>query len=331
MKLILLFISLAYAAIFAAPVDNKQAAIQIDARPIHQFSPGDPSRSRFGALEFRGGLVLSSSYQGFGGISALLVQSDGSHFIALSDRGSWLRGQITYDGTRPTGIAHAEMAPFLGPGAKEADRRDTESIAENGSTLYVGIERENVILRLKYPQKGFPRGAAMLPVPPGIGTLPNNQGLEALAFVPRKLPLTGTLIAFSERDLDAAENLKAFLIGGPHPGTFTVKRSDDYDISDSAILPGGDLLILERKYTLLGGPSARIRSIRLDQIKPDALVDGPVIFEADVRNEIDNMEALSVHRSRSGEIVLTLMSDDNFSSIQRTLLLQFAYIEEPKQ
>jgi hypothetical protein len=39
------------------------------------------------------------------------------------------------------------------------------------------------------------------------------------------------------------------------------------------------------------------------------------------------MEALGVHRSRSGETVLTLMSDDNFSPIQRTLLLQFVLKE----
>jgi hypothetical protein len=35
------------------------------------------------------------------------------------------------------------------------------------------------------------------------------------------------------------------------------------------------------------------------------------------------MEGLSVHRTADGEIVLTLISDNNFSAIQRTLLLQF--------
>jgi hypothetical protein len=35
------------------------------------------------------------------------------------------------------------------------------------------------------------------------------------------------------------------------------------------------------------------------------------------------MEGLSVHRDAAGSSVLTLISDDNFSIIQRTLLLQF--------
>jgi hypothetical protein len=40
--------------------------------------------------------------------------------------------------------------------------------------------------------------------------------------------------------------------------------------------------------------------------------------------DIDNMEGLSVHTGPDGESILTLVSDDNFSVLQRTLLLQFA-------
>jgi hypothetical protein len=35
------------------------------------------------------------------------------------------------------------------------------------------------------------------------------------------------------------------------------------------------------------------------------------------------MEGLAVHRDGAGALVLTLISDDNFSVLQRTLLLQF--------
>jgi hypothetical protein len=59
-------------------------------------------------------------------------------------------------------------------------------------------------------------------------------------------------------------------------------------------------------------------------------VDGPVIFEADFRYQIDNMEALSVHRSPSGALILTLLSDDNYSPLQRTLLLQFVLHQPPR-
>jgi hypothetical protein len=48
------------------------------------------------------------------------------------------------------------------------------------------------------------------------------------------------------------------------------------------------------------------------------------LIEADGSFQIDNMEGLSVHRNAAGEIILTLVSDDNYSRLQRTLLLQFA-------
>ena len=60
---------------------------------------------------------------------------------------------------------------------------------------------------------------------------------------------------------------------------------------------------------------------------PGAVVDGPTIFDADLGYEIDNMEGLDVHRTGDGELVLTMISDDNFSMLQRTLLLQFTLVE----
>jgi hypothetical protein len=44
--------------------------------------------------------------------------------------------------------------------------------------------------------------------------------------------------------------------------------------------------------------------------------------------QIDNMEAASITRMSTGETVLTLISDDNFSVLQRTLLLQFTLVED---
>jgi len=70
-----------------------------------------------------------------------------------------------------------------------------------------------------------------------------------------------------------------------------------------------------------------MRRIALSDIRPGALVDGAVLFDADLGYEIDNMEGLSAHRTAGGETVLTLISDDYFSAIQRTLLLQFTLAE----
>ena len=66
---------------------------------------------------------------------------------------------------------------------------------------------------------------------------------------------------------------------------------------------------------------------QLASVGPGVVVDGPSIFSADLGNEVDNMEAIDAHVTPEGETVLTLVSDDNFSLIQRNLLLQFTLVE----
>ncbi len=330
-----LLAGLFFIAAFPAIADAPRAAapprsIVVRATPIESFDNRDTSRRQFGALEFRGGLQLTSSDKQFGGISAIHVAGDGGAFIALSDKGQWLRGRIVYQAGRPAGIANAEMAPILGADGFPLAARgwfDTESIAADGGTLYVGIERVNEIVRFDYGRDGLLARGQRIALPPEIKTLPYNRGLEALVFVPRGSPLAGTLIAISERGLDSAGNIRGFLIGGPRPGDFTIKRSGDYDISDAALLPGGDLLVLERHYSIARGVAMRLRRIAQNSVRPGMLLDGPVLVEADLGFQIDNMEGLAVHRTAQGEVVLTLVSDDNFSAIQRTILLQFTLLE----
>src|SRR6516162_5191349 len=302
-------------------------AITIAAQAITSFDLRDSSRRQFGGLEFRGGLVLRSSFKHFGGISAIRVVPNGTNFIALSDKGWWLRGSILYDGPQPIAIADAEMAPMLGPDGRPLAARgwyDTESIAQDGGTLYVGIERVHQIVRFDYEKDGLLARGYPIDLPRAVRSLPSNKGLEALVFIPSEHPLAGTLIAISERGLDREGNIKAFLIGGPGPGSFMVKRTGDYDISDAAVLAPDDLLVLERKFNWSSGLAIRIRRIALADVRAGALVDGPALIDADLRQEIDNMEGLSIHRGAAGESILTLISDDNFLPLQRTLLLQFA-------
>lgn len=305
-------------------------AIEVNARPISSFDPGDRTHVRFGALEFRSGLVLTSPYRHFGGLSAWRVDKRGERFIALSDQGTWFTGRIVYRGRDMVGLADVEASPMLGPDGRPLTVRgwwDTESIALDGPFVYVGIERVNQLLRFDF-SKGFTRARGeVMALPPAARRLPYNKGLEALVMVPQGMPLAGTLIALSERGLDHDGNLLAFLVGGPKPGQFSVRRTDNFDISDAVLLPSGELLILERKFSWFAGIGIRIRSIALNSIAPGALVDGPALFHADMGHEVDNMEGIDAHVTPDGETVLTLVSDDNFSMLQRTLLLQFALVE----
>jgi len=302
--------------------------LEVDVREIAAFDPAKPENKRFGALEFRGGLVLSAKDRNFGGISGLHIFADGESFLAHSDRGFWIRGKFKLDADRVVAIEYAEIAPMRGPdGRTLLSRRwqDTEALATDGETFYVGVERRNQILRYRISAEGLEARGIPIQIPNGIRELPYNQGLEALAFVPKGMPLAGSLLAISERGLDQQGNILAFILGGQSPGTFTIKRTRNFEISDAAISPSGHLVILERYFRFLSGIHLRIRAIPLAEIKPNAVVDGPVLIEAGPSFEIDNMEALAITKNAAGETILTLMSDDNFNAFQRTILLRFAW------
>lgn len=250
----------------AVAVPVVAATVEVTSRPLEAFDLRDRTRRRFGHLEFRSGLVLTSSFREFGGLSAFRIEAKGEDFIAMNDKGDWFTGRLVYHGKALAGLADVRSAPMLG-----ADRRpialrrlyDSEALAIDGTTLYVGIERVNRILKFDFRRRGIASTGEEIAVPAAFRRLPNNKGPEGLVFVPKGLPLEGSLIVVSERGLDASGNLVGFLIGGPRPGQFAIRRSGDFDVSDAALLPSGDLLILERKFSMLAGVGIRIRRIPL--------------------------------------------------------------------
>ncbi|MHC2679240.1 hypothetical protein ACVJDU_000804 [Bradyrhizobium diazoefficiens] len=88
-------------------------SIEVNARPIPNFEPRDRSRTRFGSLEYRSGLVLTSPYRGFGGLSGIRLDAKGERFLAVSDQGGWFTGAIRYSGSRMAGLDDVEAAPLL--------------------------------------------------------------------------------------------------------------------------------------------------------------------------------------------------------------------------
>ena len=326
-------------AVSAARLAAAPTKVDVTATPIASFDNCDASKTRFGALEFRGGLALTSAFEPFGGISAIHIEPDGSRFLAVTDRGSWLRGRIVYRDGRPDGIIETEMAPILGPDGKPLAAQgwyDVESLTERDGLIYLGIERVQKVVRFDFKRDGFQARGQPVAVPADFVTLSSNKGLECLTAAPRQSPLAGKLIAVSERSLDAAGNLRAYALDGKtagdvfdnHPVRFSVKRTDDFEVSDCAILPPGDLLLLERRYSPARGVALRIRRVPVASIKDGATVDGAPMIEADLAYQIDNMEGIAIHRNAAGETIITLVSDDNFSVIQRNLLLQFVVVGE---
>ena len=127
------------------------------------------------------------------------------------------------------------------------------------------------------------RARQPIEVPAGVRSLPNNSGIEALVFVPRGLPLAGTLIAISERGLDQAGNHPRLpdrradarrLHGQAHRRLRHQRRRAAAGRRSAA---AGAQVQLDRRAVRSASGASRWRSI-----EPGALVDGPVLFEADL-------------------------------------------------
>src|SRR5690606_7459521 len=155
------------------------------------------------------------------------------------------------------------------------------------------------------------------------------RGFETVAYSDPAGPLEGALVIISEKSLDKAGNNLAAILDGPRKGVFTVKRDGpSFDVTDGAFLPNGDLLILERSFSMATGVRMRLRRLDGNSITAGAVVDGPVLMQADMGYQIDNMEGLDVWRRQDGALMVSLIADDNRSILQRNLYLEFRLHED---
>lgn len=298
--------------------------IEVKAIPLAAFEPRNPDRRKFGQLTWRSGLQLSADQKRFGGFSGLWRSGDGRQLVTVTDQGWWLTANVETKAGRLQGLSQATMAPVLGQTRPLHQSRsyDTEGLTIVDGVAYLCVERAHEIWRFDWAKDGVMARGRSLPVPSELKKLPSNRSLEAIGIAPAGSPVAGAIVTIAERSGDTEEPTLGAIIGGPKPGLFTVRRHNGYDITDLAFLPGGDMLLLERWYRPLLGVGMRIRRVVAARLLPGAVVDGPTLIEADLGQEIDNMEGMSIHRE-GGQTILTLISDDNFSAIQRTVLLEF--------
>ena len=322
-------------------------AIQVDARQIRQFAKSDAARQTFGRLTFRGGLVLTSPSSKFGGWSGLEIDADGQRFLAVSDAGVWMTGQLTYDGTAPSGIRDARLGPITGVGGapllKDRDR-DAEGVTLiegtlSKGTVLVSFEQNHRIGRFPISDRGLGAPSSYLTLPPDVKRQQRNKSLESVCTL-RGGPNKGAIITLSERFPDKTSTQHTgWMLPAGQPATvsawttLSISNIGEYDLTDCKGLADGSLLVLERRFrwsTWYEGVKMRLRRFTTAEIRSGAMMEGEVLLDAGMDYDIDNMEGLSIHRSAKGETVLTMISDDNFNSfIQRTVLLQFVLADAP--
>ncbi|MEJ0022455.1 MAG: esterase-like activity of phytase family protein [Alphaproteobacteria bacterium] len=276
-----------------------------------------------GALIFRGGLQLKSPNAMFGGWSGLEMDGDG-RVISVSDTGAFLSAAIDTDASgNLVGVSDGKIGIVRDEKGQPYDGKslvDAEDITRLTDGRYAVSFEQRHRIQIYDLAKNGPAGAAV-DGPPVPQDMAPNEGIEALTQAPE-----GDLIAGREFSLTHKPPTDFYKLkldgGGMIAGPAQVKR--DYALVGLRPLPDGDYIALERYYFPLIGMRAslqRFRASGLTAAKPH--LDGPELANLKKLMETDNFEGLALAPLKDGGVRLYIISDDNFSKTQRTLLFAF--------
>ena len=299
-------------AVYAAP-------IALHAQPL-PLSNDDPRQARVGELTYAGGLKLTATgTSSFGGVSGIDVAEDGLSFIAQEDVGALIRGRLKLDSAgRLVGVEHATFELLQDehgrPPARKVDG-DAEDITYTPDGYAISYEQDPRVLA--YPPGG---GAGVrLPVHPDIFKRPPNSGLEALSWREGRL-------------YEGAEDGEIWRCD-PHPGgacTSVMKTSPFAGYSLTGLdAAGRGFVAVYRRVDVFNGWRAVVAW--LEPAAPDGSGPWTARALAALARPLtrDNMEGIAAVPKPGGGFRLYLVSDDNFMSFERTLLLAFDWPGPP--
>ncbi|NIO07671.1 MAG: hypothetical protein GTO40_06550 [Deltaproteobacteria bacterium] len=291
-----------------------------------RIEPSDLNGARHGQLEFLGGFELESRDSRFGGLSGLAMSKDGKQLYAISDRGYWVTARLHHDDKGVlTHIDNWQMDTLLTLSGESlrGSMRDAEALAlDRDGSFIVGFERNPRLWRYPRSNKPFSRPPRELSLPSELRGAPSNGGLEALAILKDR-----SLLLITERYKNEDGTTRGWIMDRKGASPISYRQSDGFEPTDVSTLSNGDIVLLERRYNLLRGAIVRVRQLPARSIRPGASLKGSEIALLEPPFEVDNFEGLAVRSHSKAGTLLYMISDDNYSPLQRTLLLQFRLIK----
>ncbi len=266
-------------------------------------------------------LLLSSEMEwlgddpAHGGFSAISLSADGLSFVAVSDKGNFARGRFSRQDGTITDVNSVEYGPLLSTEGTRLgdDNFDSEglAVAPDGTT-YVSFEANDRIA----VSTDIAVPATELLRHDDFRKLQSNSSLEALAIAP-----DGVLIAIPERSGRWERPFPVYRWkAGAWLDTWSLPRSGEYLATDADFGPDGKLYLLERELALFNlGFSSRIRRFTMNS---EGFDEGETLLETPYGTH-GNLEGISVWSDSSGNIRLTMISDDNFSMFLSTQIVEY--------
>ncbi|MDP3492757.1 MAG: esterase-like activity of phytase family protein [Hyphomonadaceae bacterium] len=304
----------------------------------------NPMRTSVGGLNLVAGYDLTSEDERFGGLSGIDILDDGN-LIAVTDKGDFVWIDLQDDGLTPAAMRIAPMRDGKGKPFPTKGAADAEGLAIRDGLALVSFESNARVLAYDIgacgaAARGIPlgwdMGAAFARQKLNVG---DNQGVEGLAItndwyllagVETKLgnasPLSARPLEAAARfDLTLGENAPELvgldqLQSGEDTRVFSLHRSSR-PLSGNAITVVETVLQRDRDQSNL---PARIGSELHERSRQYFLIKSSrVLAEMNLLVTIDNYEGIAAKRMPDGRVRLFIVSDDNYSATQRTLLMVF--------
>lgn len=304
----------------------------LDVSERYRLSPHVAPGETYMGIRLLGSVAIArTSVAGLtlGGLSGLAWDEDESRLYALSDNGAVFHLRPRFDNGLLGGVDALAAFRLRDQEGRplEGRRADAEALvverADNGKTgdsvLVVSFERYPRILRFA-PDGRFVDSvrlpAELREVSRYAGP---NKALETLTW----LPDVGFLSA-PERPLDGADDgvVELFALDGRR-WSFPLTDAPNASLVDMEALPDGSLLALERGHGLMFLPmiiSLRYTSIDIEAPGTRLPVTTVAVMDSSQGWSVDNFEGLARYRG----LRFFMVSDDNFSELQKTLLVHFS-------
>ncbi|WP_456268376.1 esterase-like activity of phytase family protein [Kushneria sp. AK178] len=290
--------------------------------------PGGPAGgSRPERLEWCGMLELPDRMpdgRPLGGLSELAFDPDSTLLYMLSDRARLYRARPHFDDRQQLSrLELLDSTPLRDHKGQplEMPRADSESMVliegNNGETqLLIGFERQHRLQR--FTTDGRPLGKALQPS--ALAGAAYNGSLEALANSPVHGIIAG--LEFASQGMAANES-RLFDLDGRQ---WRWQRAGDNSGLTAMAPLDDDLLLLERDFEVGRPLTISLRRARITDTPQGSVVPGDTIarLASDEGWRLDNFEGLT----RIAAQRYLMVSDDNFSWLQRSLLACFELPDE---
>lgn len=292
----------------AEPVAPPRAiTVAAQALPLNAQAPDQTALSAF---TYAGGVALTSAETPrLHGLSDIAFASDGS-VVIQGDQADLVTARLALDaGGRLTGLSEVRLGALADAQGMAFDQKlewaDAEGVAilANGDRLVSFEDHDRILV---YPADGGPPRPAPMPA---FGFRHNN-GMEALAALPALGPdvyLTGS----EDTGQTWICRLSAACVEDRK-----VPVPPDAGLAAATAVPGGGIAYLVRSYSPATG-----NHIRLMIFAAKGVQAGDLVLERPLT--VDNFEGVAAQARPDGRIRFYMISDDNFSGKQRTLLLAF--------